>query len=124
MPQFIIVKLRSEATGRHFSSVEFYGDTDMATDGSVALTSIEHPDMIFITEVSPEEYQAQDGQLQCEKRLNSSLGRSDLRAAWFKRAETRRIFYRDIFDPEGEAELVSKMSLEEFKRSGGTIIRH
>jgi hypothetical protein len=124
-PHLTITKLRSKAKGRYFSSVIFSGDTDMETDGWVALTSIDRPEVV-ITEVSQDEHQAADGLLRCEQRVNSALARSDLRVVWFKRAgnrsETpRRLFYRDIFDSEGDAELLSEISIEDFERSGWKI---
>lgn len=96
----------------------------MATDGWVSLTSIDRTEIV-ITTVTAEEHQTGDGLIRCESRINSDMARSDLRLVWVERAGNRGdLYYRDIYTPKGDAELVSKMSVEEFQRSGGKMIHY
>jgi hypothetical protein len=119
-----ILKLRSEVTGRHFYSVVFSGDTDMVTDSWISLPSIEYREII-VTTVTPEEHQAANGFLRCERRVNTELRRSDLRAVWLQRVGSGGVlFYRDIFASRGEAAVVAEMPVAEFEREGGKIIHY
>ena len=118
----------------------FSGDTDMVTDGWVSLTSIDRPEIV-ITEVTSDEHNVPDGLLRCEGRINSELARSDLRIVWLSRVVDRttsqpgmsfqefqrayippQCFYRDIFDPHGEATVIREESLDSFRSSGGRVI--
>ena len=123
-PDITILELVSEAAGRRFQSAMFSGDTDMVTDGWIALSSIDRREIV-ITMVTSEEHQAPDGFSQCETRVNAELGRADLRAVWLTRAEARGdLYYRDIFVGGDDARLVSKMSVREFEQSGGKILHY
>ncbi len=118
----------------------FSGDTDIVTDGWVSLTSINQPEIV-IAEVASEEHNVPDGLLRCERRINSELARSDLRVVWLSRVVDRttsqpgmsfqvfqrayippECFYRDIFDPHGEAAVIREESFDSFRSSGGRVI--
>lgn len=141
--EFSVIWLRSLATAKEFPSAQFSGDTDMATDGFVSLTSVERPELI-LARLSSEEWSLQppQGALSAEQRLNAELGRSDLRACWLVRVEEaaapsaaatfqdfrrRHIppvtIHRDIYSPDGEAEVVREESAAEFLASGGAIFQ-
>jgi hypothetical protein len=91
----------------------------MATQGWVALTSVEKNEVV-VTQLTAEEFRATardtSGYLQAEKRINAELGGDDLRCPWFVRGvhsgpsarglpfqEFRNVYrppilyYRDIF---------------------------
>jgi hypothetical protein len=139
-----ILWLKSESTGKQFPVVLFSADTDMATAGWVALTSVEKHEVV-VTELTVEEYRAttngSSGYLQVEKRINAALGRADLKCPWYVRAEESGpsgktlsfqefrevyrppvIYYRDIFQPDAVAREVSRVSLSHFEQTGGKLI--
>ena len=139
-----ILWLKSESTGKEFPVVLFSADTDMATAGWVALTSVEKYEVV-VTELTVEEYRAtangSSGYLQVEKRINAALGRADLKCPWFARAEESgfsgrslsfqefrkaycppTIYYRDIFQQDAVAREVSRVSLSQFEQTGGKLV--
>ncbi|MDR3418745.1 MAG: hypothetical protein P4L83_21435 [Nevskia sp.] len=142
-----ILWLKSESTGRQFLVVLFSADTDMATAGWVAFTSLEKHEIV-VTELTAEEYRAtangSSGYLQAEKRINAALGRTDLKCPWIVRAEDAGpggkglsfqefrkvyrppiIYYRDIFQSDAVdavAQEVSRVSLRQFEQAGGKLV--
>lgn len=139
-----ILWLESEATRKRFPVAQFSGDTDMATDGWVSLTSI-CCNEIVVTLMTAEEYSAtaQDAEAysEVEHRINTSLRRDDLRVAWMhqvtdqnrglaghsfqdfcRASRSASILYRDIFSPGALAKVVARVSLSEFESSGGRLV--
>ena len=120
-----ILWLRSLRTGRRFPIILFSGDTDMATSGLGALSSTSGREVVA-TYLTSEEVCADlpTGLRIFEERMNARLGRSDLRYVPIVRVvdEPRAdVLYRDIFDPEGEADVVSEESLQQFRATGGVV---
>jgi len=134
-----ILWCRSSQTGKEFPIVQFSGDTDMATDGLVSLTSTSKPE-VFVTTVTAEEYNAdKKGTLKCEERVNRELSRIDLRVNFHVRIESASpptgtsfqefrklfkppmLFYRDIFSESGEAAVVKEETVDSFRSSGGVL---
>jgi len=137
-----ILRLKSLATGRYFHTVEFSGDTDMATAGWVSLTSMEKTEIV-VTTMTAEEYQgsadgSDTGYLMNERRMNAVLKRSDLRCCWLVSAEEQnseeptgsfqeflksyrppRLFYRDIFSFVGRAKVDARLTRKQFEDAGG-----
>jgi hypothetical protein len=139
-----ILWLESQATGRHFPTVLFSADTDMATAGWESLTSI-HRHEIVVTQLTAEEFQATarnpSAYVQVENRVNAVLGRDDLRVPWLARIEERgpqaaglsfqafrnahrppRLLYRDILVVNSLSEERFRESREEFESRGGSLI--
>jgi hypothetical protein len=138
-----ILWLKSQTTGKRFPVVVFSADTDMVTEGWVALTSIERPEIV-VTQMTAEEYQSggePSGYLQVETRVNGVLGRSDLKCSWLVRVEETgpsgkglsfqefcrvsqppRLFFRDVFNTDFLAEEDSRVSRTEFERGGGKVV--
>ncbi len=139
-----VIWLKSRRTGRLFPSIVFSGDTDMATEGFIALTSTERVEIVVTEMTGPEWNDQENGDKACARRVNQALGRTDLRAVRLLRAEETfeapkgisfqeyqrlytppRYVYSDIHDPKGgEADMVSEQSFGEFQAENGTIIFH
>lgn len=84
-----ILWLKSQTTGKRFPVVVFSADTDMVTEGWVALTSIERPEIV-VTQMTAEEYQSggePSGYLQVETHVTDVRGRSDLKGFWLVRVK-------------------------------------
>ena len=135
--------LRSLKTGSEFPDLVFRADVDFATSGMMSLTSVDRPEVVAVM-LSSDEYNTPDfaaGCWACENRVNTELGRDDLRIPRFIRSEETfsapdgisfqeyqqlhkppKLFYADIYDVNGEAEVVREESLVEFLGSGGTLI--
>lgn len=139
-----ILWLESQATKRRFPIVQFSGDTDMVTAGWVSLTSIERPEII-VTQLTAEECrltgEGSERDLQVERRVNRTLNRSDLRCSWLARVEQvgpdgmglsfqefRKVYqppklsFRDILSEGALAEEVGRVTLAEFRLSGGSLV--
>lgn len=138
-----ILWLRSSKDEKPFPIVRFSADTDMATEGWVSLTSIEHPEIV-VTQLTGAEYRATfegtEGYLQVECRINHALGRSDLKCSWLVRVEQPeqtgkgssfmafymdrlpKLLYRNIFRNDTLAEVISIVSLSEFEQEGGKLM--
>jgi len=133
---------RSSISEREFPAVVLSADTDMVTDGLVCLTSIEKLEAV-VAELTTDEYNAgREGMIRCEDRINGELGRMDLRITYIARVvENVRsskglsfkefirsynpptLFYRDIFDPTGEAMVVREENENAFVAAGGKILK-
>jgi hypothetical protein len=121
-----ILWLKSRSTGRRFPVVLFSADTDMPTEGWVCLSSTRHAEVV-VTQLTAAEYEAggspAEAYAEVERRVNRALGRDDLKCSWVVRVEEMgpsgagmsfqdflkvyrppKVWYRDIFDPAGEAE--------------------
>lgn len=136
-----ILWLRGEASEKRFPIVQFFGDTDMVTEGWVSFTSTESPEIV-VAQLTSEEYRATfestEGYVLDEQRVNQTLGRSDLKCSWFvhvelsavekgasfsafRRASRPTLFFRDIFGASAVAQEVGRVSLAEFEQSGGKL---
>ncbi|KWO50059.1 hypothetical protein [Burkholderia territorii] len=139
-----IVWLQSDATKKRFPIVVFTADTDMATMGSVSLTSMERSEIV-VTQLTGEEFSAvgknRENYKLVEQRINRELHRTDLACAWLIRVEESqptgsgrtfqmfretyqrpKLFYRDIFSENSLAEELSCTTLSEFEKDGGKVI--
>lgn len=139
-----VLWLESQTTSRHFPVALFSADTDMATDGWLSLTSIDQP-FIVITRATQDEHfrvpQSTDGYLRAERRINTALGRTDLRCNWLVGIENtteaagtisfkafRHVYqpptllFRDIHAQASFAGEISRTTCSEFERNGGKII--
>jgi hypothetical protein len=139
-----VLWLQSRTTAKRFPIVQFSGDTDMATDGWISLTSIDQPEVV-VTQVTSDEYRAiaggNDGYRQVECRVNAALGRTDLRCSWLVGIEEvektaqgaslpgfrtpfqpPRLLFRDIFEQGAVATETSRTRRSEFERNGGKLI--
>ena len=139
-----ILWLRSQSTGKRFPIVMFTADTDMVTMGWVSLTSTESLEIV-ITQATPDELRrlpvCDEGYLQVESRINKALSRSDLRSSWMTSAEKAgpippglsfqefrkvyrppKLFFRDIFNPNGIAEVISEIERSQFESEGGKLL--
>lgn len=81
----IISILRCEGDGHLTPHVTFIGDTDMATAGLAALSSI-ILDEIVVAEMAPEEFE-DGGEKAFQCRINTFLARNDLRFVHLRRVE-------------------------------------
>ncbi len=135
--------LRSLNTGREFPNLVFRADVDFATSGMISLTSGDRPEVVAVM-LTSDEYNSSDmaaGCSACEARVNAELARDDLRIPRFMRSEDTfsapdgvsfqeyqklykppKLFYADIHNANGEAEVVREESIDEFLASGGTLI--
>lgn len=131
--------LRSCSTDREFPILVFRGDVDFATAGLASLTSVDLQEIVAFA-LTDSEFNADDASMY-EKRVNTELGRSDLRASRFLRSVDTfdapagisfqeyqnlhtppKLFYADIYTPGGEAEFVREQTLDEFTNGAGEII--
>ena len=115
-----ITWLRSRTTGKEFPTFVFRADTDMATEGLIALTSTGRPEVV-LTMMTGDEWSADDDSRTAE-RVNRELGRSDLRAVPLLTRHPAPLRYRDIFVEGGEADIVREEPRAAFRRNGGSII--
>jgi hypothetical protein len=138
-----ILWLKSQSTGKRFPIVLFSADTDMPTEGWVCLTSTRDPEVV-VTQLTAEEYEATgaaaDAYAEVEQRVNREVARDDLRCSWIVRVEEvgpsgagmsfqdflkvyqpPKVWYRDIFDPTGEAEEDARLDRTDFEREGGRV---
>jgi hypothetical protein len=138
-----ILWLKSRSTGKRFPIVEFTADTDMPIAGWVCLASIRHTEVV-VTQLTQSELEATgsvpDAYAQVESRVNRELGRDDLRCSWIIRVEEAgprgqgmsfqdflqvyqppKVWFRDIFDPTGEAEEDARVHRTDFEREGGRV---
>lgn len=141
-----ILWLTSESTGKRFPIAQFSGDTDMVTMGWVSLTSVENHDIVVTTLTDDElrdTMSASGGYLRLEARINALLGRTDLASCWLtevveptydvdiatlsfqefrKLHRPPRLFYRDIYSPDGRASVEQEVSRRTFERQGGKVL--
>ncbi len=115
-------------------------DTDMATDGWAALTSVLLNEIV-IAELNADEFgallQSKTGKsayLKFEQRVNNQLRRSDLKHVWIegieKKVTASRLFpdppptiqYRDILVQGSSANEVSRTTADKFEAAGGRVI--
>jgi hypothetical protein len=134
-----ILWLQAGPSGTRFPTVQFSADTDMATAGWVALTSLSRHEIV-VTQMTAEEFRSTTGFVDLENRVNALLGRDDLRFPALVGSEGQapavagqsfqqfrrdyrppRLFYRDIFSSDALAEEVARMSRNEFEEGGGTL---
>ena len=104
-----------------------------------SLTSVDRPEIVAFL-LTDDEYNADDLSA-CEQRVNAELDRNDLRAASLLRVVNTfdapagisfqeyqklhlppTLFYTDIHDSDGEAELVREESIDDFIHAGGALI--
>ena len=114
--------------GAPFPVYVFGGDTDMATDGWVALTSMDRPEIVRTT-LTDEEYRAYDsGGDACARRINTLLDREDLYYAEFLRYERGaapggdHAVYRRPGDPDTEGAATRRVTVRDSVREGGTVL--
>ena len=132
-----ILWLRSSTTGKEFPTVLDSADTDMDWDGYIPFVDNEGKEIVM-AQTKPSE--VQDFGL-TQKRLRAELKREDLTyidllrtercklkrnepfQSFLKRSEESptKHFYRDIFDPEGEAVTFKKESISGYVSHGGKI---
>ncbi len=131
--------LRSCSTERKFPILVFHRDVDFATACLASVTGVERHDIVAFSLID-DEYNTDDVSF-CERRINTELGRTDLRTVRLLRSvETfdapagisfqeyqrlytpPKLFYTDIHDLDGEAELIRDESIDDFIRAGGTLI--
>lgn len=132
--------LRSLRTGRCFPTVLFSCDTDMATGGLISLSSTSRSE-VAVTHLAAEEVDAAESRASrlVEDRINARLGCSDFRCVPLLRAVEHKsqpdisfqefrsayhppeLFYRDIFDAQGEAVVDRDETLTEFRNAGGIV---
>ena len=115
----------------------FSADTDMTTIGLFQLTSIEHNEIV-VTEATGAELQSENIGAETASKANRLLDRCDLRYIPLLRSEnhnqSKASFqdFREQYEPptlffgcpkcnDGEATLISKMSLTEFRENGGKL---
>lgn len=136
----IIRWLRSLRTGHCFPTVLFSSDTDMATAGMISLSSTRRSE-VAVTHLASEEFEVAESRASrlVEDRINARLGCSDFRCVPLLRAVEHKsqpgisfqeyrssyrppeLFYRDIFDAQGEAVVDRDETLAEFRNAGGIV---
>ena len=137
-----VLKLRCTTCDSTFPHFRFSGEGDAATVGLCSITSCKKNELI-IAEVEPGEWNAFDreGSEQFEKRLRGELHREDLRLVRLirtirKSVSCTRPDFRDFmktYNPSeeifscpccatGESEIVEEVTIENFVRSGGSVV--
>lgn len=131
--------LRSVTTGREFPLLVFRADVDYATSRLASLSSTNGPEVVAVN-LTDDEFNSDDATT-CERRVNSELSRDDLRVVRFLRSVDTfnatagisfqeymnvstppKLFYSDIYDSDGEAELVREEPIDDFVKRGGTLL--
>lgn len=143
---YTILWLTSESTGRRFPAASFSADTDMVTTGRVSLTGVANHDVVVATLTDDELRDTMTdtaGYLRLEGRINAQLGRTDLACCWLTAVEQPtydvdvatlsfqqfrklhrppRLFYRDIYSPDGRASVEKEVTRRTFERQGGRVL--
>jgi hypothetical protein len=143
---YTILWLTSESTGKRFPVAQFTADTDMVATGRVSLTGVENHDIVVTTLTDDELRDTKTdtaGYLRLEARINAQLERTDLVSCWLTAVEQPtydvdvatlsfqefrklhrppRLFYRDIYSPDGRAGVEQEVSRRAFERQGGKVL--
>jgi len=134
-----VLTLKCRRCGAKFPHAVFSGDTDMATDGLVSLTSVERNELVF-GELTADEWKLEDAKrvsAACQ-RISGALARTDLRSVMVVRWQKSQSIaglsfaaFRKTYKPPvgvyscphcgGEAKSIQQQSWSEFMTSGGHI---
>lgn len=98
----------------------FGGDTDMATEGKVSLTSLERNEVVLTLlaeSEGPLDYDL------IEARVNARLGRKDLRTHRHREIPDKPGWYEplDLFDPQSPVKMFRIQSVAAYLRRGGAL---
>jgi len=113
-------KLRCSRCGETVFTAIF---ADQPSDGLVALTNINAPELV-VDELTSEEYSSSNPDPLVEERVARELGRQDLRVVRFLRADDpsrpHHLTYR-CPHCQGEAATEERLTVTQYKETGGVI---